>query len=619
MIALPRRSALLGCAALATIVGTRQVLGQSDDVAQHGIAMHGDVRYPRDFTHFDYANPDAPKGGRITMAAIGTTFDSTNPFILRGVAAAGIALLYDTLTEQSSDEPFTEYGRLARSIGTSRRRDFVEFQLRSEARWHDGEPVSVDDVIWTFNTLKERGSPFYRAYYANVQKAVRVTARTVRFEFDGTRNNELPLILGQLPILPKHFWESRDFEQPTLEQPLGSGPYRILSVDPGRSITYARVADYWGRDIPVNKGRYNFDQIRFDYYRDANVALEAFKAGLYDWRVENSSKNWATGYTGPAVEKGLIKLEEFKREGGGGMQAYVFNLRRPIFADPRVRRAIGYAFDFEWSNKNLFYGQYVRTTSYFANTEMTASGEPSPEELALLEPFRDRLPEEVFGPPRRPPVTDGSGNNRDQLREALQLFKEAGWEIRDRKLTRLEDGQVMRFEILLDSPLFERITGPFIKNLERLGIDARMRTVDTAQYQTRRDSFDYDMIVDVFAQSASPGNEQRDYWSSAAADQEGSRNTIGLKDPVVDALIDRIIQAETRAELVTACKALDRVLLAGAYVVPHWYSDVVRIARWDFFGHPETMPRYGVDQFAWWIDTERQTAIVNQRVAAGGG
>ena len=619
MIALPRRSALLGCAALATVIGARRVLGQSDDVAQHGIAMHGDVRYPRDFTHFDYTRPDAPKGGRITLAAIGTTFDSTNPFILRGVAAAGIALLYDTLTEQSADEPFTEYGRLARSIGTSRRRDFVEFQLRSEARWHDGEPVSVDDVIWTFNTLKERGSPFYRAYYANVQKAVRVTARTVRFEFDGSRNNELPLILGQLPILPKHFWEARDFEQPTLEQPLGSGPYRILAVDPGRSITYARVPDYWGRDIPVNKGRYNFDQIRFDYYRDANVALEAFKAGLYDWRVENSAKNWATGYTGPAVEKGQIKLEEFPREGAGGMQAYVFNLRRPIFADARVRRAIGYAFDFEWSNKNLFYGQYVRTTSYFANTEMTATGEPSAEELAILEPFRDRLPDEVFGPPVRPPVTDGSGNNRDQLRDALQLFKEAGWEIRDRKLTRVEDGQAMRFEILLDSPLFERITGPFIKNLERLGIDARMRTVDTAQYQTRRDSFDYDMIVDVFAQSASPGNEQRDYWSSAAADEEGSRNTIGLKDPVVDALVERIIQAETRADLVNACKALDRVLLAGSYVVPHWYSNVTRIARWDFFGHPDTIPRFGVDQFAWWIDSERQTEIVNQRVAAGGG
>jgi len=580
----------------------------------HGIAMHGDVKYPSDFTHFEYADPDAPKGGSITYSAIGT-FDSLHPFILRGQAAAGIGVLFETLTQRSNDEAFTEYGLLAESIEMPEDRSWVAFTLHPEARWHDGEPVTVEDVIWSLETIKTKGHPFYRAYYADVVGAREEGERRVVFEFDGAINRELPLIVGQMPILPKHDWAERDFEATTLEPPLGSGPYRVARVDPGRSITYERVPDYWGAELPVNRGRFNYDTITYEYFRDSNVALEAFKAGQYDFRVENTARLWATGYTGPGIDAGLIEREEIANESGTGMQGYVFNTRREMFQDPRVREALAYAFDFEWSNTTLFFDQYARSYSYFSNTELAATELPSERELAILEPFREQLPEAVFTEVYDPPETDGSGELRENLRTAFEMLQEAGWAVdrSTRKLVDTETGEPMRFEILLVNPAFERITGPFIRNLERLGIEATMRTVDTAQYQNRLDSFDFDMVVAVWGQSLSPGNEQRDFWSCEAAETPGSRNLAGICDPVVDALIERVIRAESREELLAATRALDRVLLHGHYVIPHWYSPVTRVAYWDKFERPEVDPRYGLDLNAWWVDPDKAEQVARRQ------
>ncbi|MEZ5862162.1 MAG: extracellular solute-binding protein [Geminicoccaceae bacterium] len=603
--------------ALAATLAVASVAGAAETATpSHGVAMHGDLAYPPDFTHFAYADPAAPKGGEIVFSAIGS-FDSLNPFILRGQAAAGAANVFETLTERSRDEPFAAYGLLAETIEMPEDRSWVAFTLRPEARWHDGQPVTVEDVIFSLETIKTRGHPLYRAYYANVTGAEPAGERRVLFHFDGELNRELPLIIGELPILPKHFWEGRDFEATTLEPLLGSGPYRVARVDPGRSLTLERVADYWGQDLPVNKGRYNFDRMRYEYFRDGNVALEAFKAGQYDIRIENIARLWATGYTGPAIDAGLIVKEEIQDETGDGMQGFVFNTRREIFSDPRVRAALAYAFDFEWSNQTLFYGQYARTKSYFSNTDLAARELPDERELRILEPFRAELPPEVFTTVYEPPVTDGSGELRDNLRTALELLREAGWEIdrSTRKLVNSATGQPMRFEILLVDPAFERIVGPMLRNLERLGIDATMRTVDTAQYQNRLDSFDFDMVVTTWGQSMSPGNEQRDFWSCAAAATPGSRNLAGICDPVVDALVDRVIAAESREDLVAATRALDRVLLAGHYVIPHWHSRIIRVAYWDKLAHPDVLPRFGLDLDAWWVDKGKEQQVAEQKRA----
>ncbi len=586
---------------------------QEEPKPAHGVAMHGDLKYGPDFTNFDYADPNAVKGGTVTFASIGT-FDSLNPYILKGVPAAGLGLVFQSLTTQAEDEAFSEYGDIAESIIMPEDRSWVAFDLRPEARWQDGKPITVEDVIFSLEILKSEGHPFYRAYYKNVVKAEKVGERRVKFTFEGGINRELPLIVGQMPILPKHYFEGREFARATLDPPVGSGPYRIKKVDPGRTIVYERVRDWWGADIPVNKGRFNYDEVRYEYYRDSDVALEAFKAGQYDIRLENTAKLWATGYQSPALDKGWIKKEEIPFEGAAGMQGFVFNTRRSIFKDPRVRRALAYAFDFEWTNKTLFYGAYTRTESYFANTELAARGLPGPKELELLEPFRDRLPPEVFTEEYRAPRTDGSGNIRKNLRIALRMLREAGWEVQDGVLTNRETGEAMRFEILLVSPAFERIAGPFVRNLKRLGIEARIRTVDTSQYQNRLDDFDFDMIVTVWGQSLSPGNEQRNYWSCEAAETPGSRNYAGICDPAVDYLIDRIIQAPTREDLVVATRALDRVLLWGHYVIPHWHTRVIRVAYWDKFGRPPITPRYGLDLFAWWVDPVKLAALE----AAGG-
>jgi microcin C transport system substrate-binding protein len=616
MIARLRPASPWFAAIIAVILPVLSLRADEAPQPRHGASMYGELKYGPDFTHFDYANPDAPKGGTLTLSAIGS-FDNLNQFILKGNNAEGLGLLYDTLMAGDLDEPFSEYGLIAKSITMPEDRSWVIFTLRPEARWQDGTPITVEDVIWTLETLKTKGHPFYRAYYANIVKAEKVGDHQVKMIFDGKMNRELPLIAGQMPILPKHYYEKVEFDKTTLTPPLGSGPYRIKRVDPGRTIVYERDPNYWGANLPVNGGRNNFDEVRYEYYRDANVALEAFKAGNFDIQIENNSKNWATAYTGPPFEKGLIVREEIPNQRGTGMQGFVFNTRRAIFKDPKVRAALAYAFDFEWTNKNLFYGQYQRTESYFSNSELASTGLPSPAELKLLEPYRDQLPPEVFTKDYRAPSTKGT-DLRHNLRIAFDMLQQAGWEVQNGRLVNKQTGQPFTFEILLVQPAFERVCGPFVQNLKRLGIDARIRTVDTAQYQNRLDNFDFDMVVGAWGESQSPGNEQRDYWGSQAADTPGSRNLAGIKSPVVDALIDKIIQAPTREDLVTATHALDRVLLWGHYVIPHWHITYDRVAYWNKFSRPKINPEYGIDLFAWWIDPVKLAALEKRRSNVGG-
>jgi len=593
----------------------------ADDVYRgHGIAMHGDLKYGPDFTHFDYVNPQAPKGGEVTLFDLGT-YDSFNPFIIRGNPAAGVGNLTESLMTAAMDEPFSEYGLLAERVEMPADRSSVTFVLNAKARWHDGVPVSAEDVIWSFETLRDKGNPYYRAYYASVDRVEKVGERGVRFHFRGTDNRELPLILGQLSVLPKHYWEKRDFERTTLEPPLGSGPYKIKSFEPGRNVVYERVADYWGADLPVNVGRENFDVIRYEYYRDNNVATEAFKAGAYDFRLENASKTWATQYDIAAVKDGRLVKRSFSHKRPAGMQGFAFNARRPLFRDRRVREALTYALDFEWSNKNLFYDQYTRSRSYFDNSELAATGLPSPAELAILEPYRGRIPEEVFTTEYNPPSSDGSGRIRDNLKKAVEILAGAGWTIdpSTKKLSRTVDGkkEQFRFEILLIDPQFERIALPFAKNLERLGVDARVRTVDAAQYKKRTDEFDFDMIVMSWGQSLSPGNEQRAFWGSAAASQPGSFNLVGITDPVVDELIEKLIAAPDRASLIAATRALDRVLQWGFWVIPNWYIGYDRVLYWDKFGMPDVVPDQGVQFDTWWVDAAKAAQLRQSAGSAG--
>ena len=603
----------LVAALVAVALPAASAVAEEDVTGAHALSMFDDVKYGPDFSHFDYVEPDAPAGGRVRLAALGT-YDSLNPFILKGNTAAGAGLIYDTLLVGSLDEPFTEYGLLVESIDMPADRSWVAFTLREEARWHDGQPVSVEDVIWTTETLKTKGRPFYRHYYADIAGVERTGPRTVKFSFGDTVNRELPLIVGQISVLPKHYWEDRDFESTTLEPPLGSGPYRIAEVEPGRSITFERVPDYWGRDLPVNRGQDNIDVIRYDYYRDATVAIEAFKAGEFDFRRENNSKEWGTAYDIPDVAEGRIVKELIHHEIPTGMQAFWFNTRRAKFADRRVRHALAHAFDFEWSNANLFYGQYTRTTSFFSNTELASSGLAEGRELEILEPYRTRLPAEVFSRAYEPPSTDGSGNIRRNLRIARKMLQEAGWVVRDGALAHAETGETMEIEFLLVAPAFERIVGPVVKNMERLGIAARIRLVDPAQYQNRIDEFDFDIVVSSFGQSLSPGNEQRNFWTTEAADVRGSRNLAGIRDPVVDELVDLLIQAPDRETLVATTRALDRVLLWGHYVIPQWHIRSFRLVYWNKFGRPALRPKYGLGFPAtWWIDREKEAQLEASR------
>ena len=573
-----------------------------------GMSLFGDLKYRPDFQHFDYVNPDAPKGGTMKMSAIGT-FDTLNPYVIKGVPAAGIGGIFDTLAVASQDEPASEYGLVADKIELAPDRLSVLYTIRREARFHDGTPMTPEDVIWTFETLRAKGQPLYRSYYGDVTKVEKEGERGVRFTFKSTNNRELPQILGEMPVLSKAYWSSRDFEKTTLDSPLGSGPYKIESIDPGRSITYRRVPDYWAADLPVNKGRNNVDVIHYDYYRDGTIALEAFKAGQYDIRQENSSKSWSTGYDSPALRDGLIKKEQIANELPSPMQGLGYNLRRPLFQDPRVRDALAYAFDFEWSNKNLFYGLYKRTRSYFDNSELAATGLPQGEELKILEPFRGKIPDEVFTEEYNPPKYDGSGNIRDGLRAALKLLKEAGWTFKGEKLVNDETGQPFEFEILLNDPAYERIVLPFAKNLERMGITAHVRTVDVAQYEKRMETFDFDMAVALFPQSLSPGNEQREFFGSQAADAHGSQNVLGIKSPIIDELVEELIKAPDRASLIAHTRALDRVLQYGYYVIPQFHLGAFWVAYWDKFHRPEIAPKYGLGFDSWWIDPKAEQSV----------
>lgn len=573
----------------------------------HALSLLGEPALPADFTHFPWVNPDAPKGGEIALTALGS-YDSFNGYVLRGTPAVGLANLYDTLLKNSTDEASAEYCHLAAAIEQPADRLGVSFELHPAARFHDGRPVTADDVVWTFNILRQHGRPFYRAYWADVTEVVAESQRRVTFRFKSDENRELALILGQMPVLPKHWWEGRDFARPLLDAPLGSGPYRLERFESGRSLTYRRAPEYWAKDLPTAKGTANFDVMRYEYFRDTTVALEAFKAGQIDFRTENIAKDWATAYDFPAVQRGLVKRDEIRHEIPTGMQAFAVNLRRPLFQDARVRRALIEVFDFEWMNANLFYGSYARTTSYFSNSELASSGVPEGRELEILQGYKGKVPDRLFTEPYALPVTDGSGNNREGLRRALALLREAGWTVRDRKLVNAQ-GQGFAFEILLQGPSFERIALPYVQTLQRLGMEPRVRTIDPAQYQVRIDAFDYDMTVESQGQSLSPGNEQRDFWTSAKAQENGSQNVAGIANPVVDALVEMVIAAPDRAELVARTRALDRVLLWGDYMIPQWHSRTFRVAYWDKFGRPPRNPKYALALDSWWVEQAREGTV----------
>lgn len=572
---------------------------------RHGIAMHGDVLNGADWEHYAYVNPDAPKGGELKLAITSNGYDTFNPFVLRGVAAAGAdAYLYDTLMSQSENEPFSAYGLIAEKIQVPDDRSWVVFHINPKAKFQDGEQITAEDVIFSFETLVSEGHPFYQAYYGDVAEVEQLSELQVKFSFGDARNQELPLILGQLPVLPKHYWQDREFGSGNLDRPVGSGPYSIGPFDAGRSITYVRNEDYWARDLPVNRGRYNFDRINYEYFSDDTVAMEAFKAGVYTFREESSAKNWATAYQGDRFEDGRLQKEELEHDQPAGMQGFIYNTRRPVFSDPLVRQALAYAFDFEWTNKNLFYGQYSRTESYFENSELAATGLPSEEELAILEPFREQLPAEVFNREYSPPSTDTEGGLRANFRQAVELLGQAGWEFKGGKMVNQETGAPLKFEILLAQKSFERVVNPFVQNLERLGIEASVRRIDTTQYVQRIQSFEFDMFVMSIGQSNSPGNEQRSFWSSEAAQTPGSRNYAGVSDPVIDELVEMVIQAPDRDALVTRTRALDRVLLWHHYVIPQWYLPYRRVAYADQLKRPTTLPKTGVSLDTWWYQTD---------------
>jgi len=582
---------------------------------RHALSLFGDLKYPPGFKHFEYASPSAPKGGTVRLSTRGT-FDNFNVVVsgVKGAIASGIGLLFDSLTVESLDEESSAYGLLAEAVRHPADFSSVTYRLRAEARFHDGKPVTPEDVIFSFDAFK-KNSPTYSAYYRHVVKAEKTGAREVTFTFDAPGNRELPSIVGQLSVLPKHWWEAtdragnkRDVAATTLEPLLGNGPYRLKEFVAGRTLVFERVRDYWGKDVNVKLGQDNFDEIRFEYFRDPQVELEAFKADQVDFRTEQSAKTWATAYQDiPAVKDKRIVLEEFPVLNLGVMQAFAFNTRREKFKDARVRRAFNFAFDFEEMNKQIFFGAYKRISSYFDGTELASSGLPQGQELEILQTVRDKVPPEVFTTPYKNPVGGSPEAVRNNLREATRLMREAGYEVRNQKLTNVKTGEPMTVEFLIEDPQMERYILFYKPSLERLGIPVTVRTADEAQYQNRLRQWDFDIISELWAESLSPGNEQREFWGSQAADMAGSRNLVGIKNPAVDALIDRVIFASNRAELVAATKALDRVLLWYHYVVPQFTYDKMRTARWDRFSHSDPLPKYARSGFptVWWWDARK--------------
>jgi microcin C transport system substrate-binding protein len=587
---------------------------------RHGVSHFGNLKYPSGFKHFDYVNANAPKGGTARLIVLGT-YDNFNMVVagVKGTLFAGIGLIHDTLLVPALDEVSSEYGLLAEAVSYPDDFSSATFRLRAQAKWHDGKPVTPDDVIFSFNAFK-KFSPQAAAEYRHVVKAEKTGDREITFTFDGPGNPALPKIVGHLTILPKEWWagtdkdgKKRSIGETTLEPPMSSGPYRIKEFSPGRSVVYERVKDYWGRNLNVNIGRDNFDELRFEYFRDSTVALEAFKADSVDWRVENSAKNWANAYDFPAVQEKRVVLEEFPIKNIGIMQAFAFNIRRDKFKDPRVRLAFNYAFDFEEMNKQIFFGQYKRIASYFQGTELAATGLPTGRELELLKTVRGEVPAQVFTTAYSNPVCGTPAKVRDNLRKAVHLFREAGYEVRNQQLVDKKTGEPLTIELLGSNPLFERVFLFYKPSLERLGITVSVRTVDEAQYVNRLRTWDFDIITYVWGESLMPGNEQRGYWGSRAADQPGSENVIGIKNPAVDAMIEKIIFAKNYDDLVAATKALDRILLWNYYVVPQWSYGKVRTARWNRFSHPHPMPKYGLTAFPtlWWWDAAKAAKVAS--------
>ncbi|HJZ44754.1 MAG TPA: extracellular solute-binding protein [Hyphomicrobiaceae bacterium] len=591
----------------------------SDNLPKHhALSLIGTPAHGPGFAHFDWVNPSAPKGGRVRQWALGS-FDSLNQFPVKGNAAAALGLIYDTLLTHSPDEASTAYGLIAEWVSYPPDFSAATFQLREGARFHDGKPITAEDVIFSLEAVK-KASPNYAFYYKNVVKAESAGAHSVTFTFDVKGNRELPMIVGELPILPKHYWQStsangepRDLSKTTLDVPLGSGPFRIKEVDTGRSITYERVNDWWAKDLPVSKGQWNFNEIRFVYFRDRVPAFEAFKAAQLDFWRESSAKFWATAYDFDAVKRGLVRKERLPVATVAPMQSFAFNTRRPQFQDPRVRRAFNLAFDFEWANKNLFYDQYTRLNSYFDNSILRARGLPDGRELEILSEIRSEVPPEVFTEEWKNPVNHTPEDARKHLSMAAKLLAEAGWEAKGGVMTNAQ-GVQLSAEFLLVQPDFERIVLPYKAALEKLGVKASARVVDTSQYQRRQDTFDFDIIIANFAQSESPGNEQRDFWGSDAAGKEGSRNVVGIKNPAVDKLIDKIILAKDRDDLIAATRALDRVLLWNQYLVPQWHIPFDRLAMWDMFRRPAKLPSRNTSFLrVWWYDEEAAKRLADVR------
>lgn len=608
------------------------------------MSLIGEPKFGPDFKNFDWVNPDAPKGGVVRMTVEGT-FDTLNPFSVQGIPAAGSTSIYDTLMTGSPDEESSEYGLVAEWISYPADYSFAKFGLRPEARFHDGTPITPEDVIFSLEILK-KVDPMRGRYYKNVVKAEKTGEHEVTFTFDIKGNRELPQILGQLPVLPKHYWEAtgkngepRDLNKSTLEIPLGSGPYKIKSFSAGNSIVLERVKDYWAKDLPVRVGQYNFDEMQFRYFRDRTAAFEDFKGGRADMWRERMASAWATQFNFDAVQKGFVKKEAIPTKGVATMQSFAFNIRRDKFKDPRVRQAFNYAFDFDDLNRSLLFGQYTRVGSYFDNSELAAKGLPEGRELEILKEFEKDLPPEVFTKEWKNPAFGSREDLRKNLAEAIRLFKEAGWEVRQevvedpdcgtfcklgravglgsaktQSVLRNAKGDAFEVEFLLGDDAFQKHVAHFMSNLSKIGVKANIRVVDPAQYQRRERMFDFDIIVDSFPQSNSPGNEQRDYWGSAAADQEGSRNTIGIKNPVIDALIEKLVLAKDREDVVAHTKALDRVLLWGHYVVPQWYNPFEWLATWDVFGRPEKLPSLtSAFSQVWWVDPAKEKALAAQR------
>jgi microcin C transport system substrate-binding protein len=580
---------------------------------QHGLSLFGDLKYGPDFTHFEYVDPNAPKGGLLHLAAV-DSFSTLNPFTLKGETAAGAGLPFESLLTGSADEADSSYGLIASHVELAPDRSWVRFVMRPEARWHDGTPITADDVVYSFDTLLADGHPIFRIQYAGVERVERIADREVTFYFSDLTNRKLPQLVGGMPIISKAYYESHPFTETTMEPPLGSGPYRVGTIDPGRAITYERDEDYWGAALPVNVGRNNFGEIRFDYYRDRTVMVEALKAGEFDFHEEFTSKTWVTAYDLSEIDEGWLVKETLPDNTPSGVQAYFINTRLSKFQDRRVREALSYVFDYEWLNKNLFYGLYDRMASYFENSELAARGLPSEAELVFLEPHRGAIPDEVFTKEFTPPKTDGSGNNRSNLRAARKLFEEAGWVLQEGTLVNSATGEPMEIEFLYFEPSFERVIAPFARNLKRVGIEAKLRLVDGPQYQRRLEEHDFDITTRRFVLDLSPGAELNAYFASDSADRIGSLNSSGVEDPAVDALIGEILAATNRPTLVAATRALDRVLLWNHYMIPQWFKGVHHVIYWNKYGRPAIKPKYarGVAD-TWWVDPDKDAKLTAYR------